>query len=341
MTDNPSRDSKAFLVPLCLAAALAVCPPGALAQEVIAIVPPPYLEERVWAEPYDGPEVQVNLGLRTWLSYGHSWISYAGINGVPDVMSELHWRRIRNPMLELSADTLWFERLVVRTDLGIGISGRGHLRDQDFAGGGHSRLTSETDHPVSADNLYYFNFDVGWRLVTWRGFRHPDSFLAIDALLGYQHWSEKYVAQDGTDVFPGDRVFPQGDVIASRFTWDNFRIGFRAQWQILENLSLESRLFFVPYTEFQNTDIHYLRTDLLRDPTFIDCASGGFGYMADVTLTWEIVPRLGLELGYRIWDMHVSDGISITRTPTGDFVSGLNHANTVRHGVLLGVHWRF
>ena len=39
--------------------------------------------------------------------------------------------------------------------------------------------------------------------------------------------------------------------------------------------------------------------------------------------------------------MHVGDGISITRTPTGDFVSGLNHANTVRHGVLLAVRWRF
>jgi hypothetical protein len=315
--------------------------PAARAQEVFAVVPPVYLEERDLVEPYDGPIVHLNLGLRTWLSYGHSWISYAGVNGVPDVMSELHWRRVRNPMLELSADTLWFERLVVRADLGIGASGRGHLRAQDFAGGGHSQLISETDHPVNADNLYYFNFDVGWRLATWRGFRHPDAFLAVDALLGYQHWSEKYVAQGGTDIFPGDRTFPPGDAIASRFSWDNFRMGVRSLWQIRENLSLESRLFLVPYTEFENVDIHYLRTDLLRDPTFIDCASGGFGYMADVTLAWEVLPRLGLELGYRIWDMHVGDGISITRTPTGDFVSPLNHANTVRHGVLLGARWRF
>src|SRR5688572_28225486 len=93
----------AYLVVMGFVAGAVLTSGGARAQDVIAIVPPPYFDEGVWVEPYDGPVVQVNLGLRTWLSYGHSWIAYAGVNGVPDVMSELHWRRVRNPMLELSA----------------------------------------------------------------------------------------------------------------------------------------------------------------------------------------------------------------------------------------------
>ncbi|GEM_PF-1413950 len=323
--------------------ALSMFIPGRVfAQEAIAIVPVRYLEDRPPPpEPLSGNFVQTTLGVRTWLSYGHSSISYAGVDGVPNVMSELHWRRVRNPMLEFSADTIWHERFIVRADLGVGTNGWGHLRDQDFDGGGHTLLASESDHSVHADNLYYFNLDLGWRIVSWHGFRNPDSFLAVDALIGWQYWSEKYVARGGTDVIPGDRIFPPGDVIASRYQWDSLRIGLRSLWQIHESWSLESRIFFIPYTEFTNTDIHYLRTDLLRDPSFIDRADGGLGVMADVTLAWRILPHLGLELGYRSWGIHSTDGVSFTRTPSGDFVSPLNHASTLRHGLLLGVTWRF
>jgi Protochlamydia outer membrane protein len=329
----------------CVAAALgcAVCvfllnSRPALAQEILAIVPARYVDDVPPPEPFAGNVVNTTFGLRTWVSTGHSAVSYAGIDGIPHVMSELHWRRLNNPMLELSADCLWFDRLIVRTDLGVGTSGSGRLSDKDFDVFG---LTSDSEHPVSADNLYYFNLDLGWRIVCWHGFRNPDSFLAIDALIGWQYWSEKYVARDGVDQFPGNRLFPPGDVIASRFQWDSLRIGLRSVWQIHENWSLESRVFFVPYTEFQNNDIHYLRTDLLNDPSFVDRADGGIGIMADLTLAWRILPHLGVEAGYRVWDIRSEGGVSFTRTPTDDFASPLNHAYTIRHGLLLGLTWRF
>ena len=133
---------------------------------------------------------------------------------------------------------------------------------------------ADTLHNAGSDNLYYFNLDFGWRIVTWHGFRNPDAFLAVDFLLGWQYWSEKYVAQGGVDLFPGDRAFPPGDVIASRFSWDSFRLGLRSLWQINEQWSLKGRFYFIPYTEFENNDIHYLRTDLLQDPSFLDRAHG-------------------------------------------------------------------
>lgn len=312
----------------------------AIAQEPIAMVPASFIEESP-PEPWPDNFLQTALGVRTWISTGRSSISYAGVGGVPNVMSELHWRRLNNPVLEFSADTLWFDRLIMRADFGVGTAGTGRMRDQDFEGSGRTLLASETTHRADADNLYYFNLDLGWRVASWHGFRRHDAALAIDALIGWQYWSEKYVARGGTDLVPGDRVFPPGDVVASRFQWDSLRIGLRSLWQINEQWSLDSRVFFIPYTEFENTDIHYLRTDLLRDPTFIDRACGGLGVMADVTLAWRIRPNLGLEVGYRVWDIRSTDGISVTRTPTGDIVSPLNHAETIRHGVLLGMHWRF
>ncbi len=324
-----------------------VCASGSLgAQEffdapALPIPPPPSAPPIVLVEPPLSSTLQTTLGIRTWLSTGRSSLSYAGVNGVPDVMSELHWTRQRNPMIELSGDMIWYDHLVVHTDLGVGTAGTGRLRDQDFNGSGHTDLASDTIHPVNSDNLYYFNLDIGCRLVTWHGFSNPDSSLAVDALIGWQHWSEKYVARDGIDLFPGDRAFPPGDVIASRLSWDSLRIGLRGQWQFCERGMLESRVFFIPYTDFENADIHYLRTDLLNDPSFCDHAHGGIGVQGDLTLSWKLTPHLGLELGYRAWDIRSNRGDSLTRTPDGDFVTPLNRATTLRHGALLGLHWTF
>src|SRR5437867_2229622 len=65
------------------------------AQEFIELAPLTQIDDRALTEPVviGGPQVQTTFGLRTWLSTGRSTISYAGVAGVPDVMSELHWRR--------------------------------------------------------------------------------------------------------------------------------------------------------------------------------------------------------------------------------------------------------
>src|SRR5262249_41499631 len=76
----------------------------ARAQHILVPAPPPVapppavlLDEAPVAGPaavvVAAPWVQTTFGLRTWISTGNSMISYAGINGVPDVMSELHWRK--------------------------------------------------------------------------------------------------------------------------------------------------------------------------------------------------------------------------------------------------------
>src|SRR5215510_11193433 len=61
----------------------------ALTQEVLAIVPARYVEDIPPPEPFAGNLVQTTFGLRTWVSTGHSAVSYGGIDGIPHVMSEL------------------------------------------------------------------------------------------------------------------------------------------------------------------------------------------------------------------------------------------------------------
>src|SRR5262249_16788162 len=84
------------------------------------------------------PLVEFSVGARTWVSFGQSTISVAGPNGSPDVLSELKWTRLVNPIVEFNAETLWLERIVAELILGFGTAGSGRLRDQDFDGDGRT-----------------------------------------------------------------------------------------------------------------------------------------------------------------------------------------------------------
>src|SRR4051812_14234625 len=85
-----------------------------------APVPPPPPDRPLMDDiPVVMPALQTTWGVRTWISTGHSTLSYAGVNNIPDIMSELKWTRLRNPMLELSGESIWYDRLILRMDLGI------------------------------------------------------------------------------------------------------------------------------------------------------------------------------------------------------------------------------
>src|SRR5262249_8977274 len=156
------------------------------------------------------------------------------------------------------------------------VGGAGRLRDRDFDDDG--TLSSETQHPANTDNVFYVSVDVGYRL--WSSGPARDGVRwAIDGLLGYQHWREKYVAHGGVDVLPGGRPLPSSSsVLSNDFTWDSFRLGARTQLAG-ERWDWQTRVLFIPATNFRDSDVHFLRDDLRQDPSFVDRATGGFGVL--------------------------------------------------------------
>ena len=158
--------------------------------------------------------------------------------------------------------------------------------------------------------------------------------------MGYQYWEEKYIAAGGAELFPDPGPFPAGRVVANTFRWNSFRIGGRAELE-LQRWSICSKLMFVPANYFRDDDIHYLRTDLLQDPSFIDQATGGFGVMFDATVSYRIWQGLSLEAGYRLWYIQGGIGLDYARTTQGDIASPLYQVQTLRQGILLGLQYRF
>lgn len=281
--------------------------------------------------------LQLLLGYRTWVSFGRSRTSMAGTGGYPDILSELTWQKLFNPVQEVNLETVWWNRFLIAVDLGIGTSGSGEFRDQDFNGNGRTDLASDTQHSAS-NKLFQVAVDLGYRF--WE-FRCPEWSFHADLVVGYQFWEEKYMARGGVSLYPDSYVFPPGDIISNHFRWDSFRLGCRSAWQLPPSWILAGNLMFVPTNRFQNTDVHFLRTDVLQDPSFFDQATGGFGVQFDVTASYRVWEGLFLEAGYRLWAMETGLGLSTARLPEGDLISPLHRASTLRQGLLLGMQYRF
>ncbi len=294
--------------------------------------------------------VTVHIGQRTWLSTGASEFSFAGLGGVPNVLSELKWKQVASTVVEFDANALLFERYSLNIGTGFGAVKGGTLRDQDFAGNNRTQLDSDTISAAGDDALFFVNVDFGYRVLTWAG-RNQKPRNWLDLLIGYQHWRERYIATQTIDVFPGTRTIDQGRALTNDFIWDSVRLGARSEIELLPDLSLRAKMLLIPWTRFQLKDIHHLRTTgldpLLQDPSFEATTTnwmggGGVGGQLDATLSYRVWHDLSLELGYQWWRINSGEGTITARTlGSGQVVQPFNGATTTRHGAIIGIHYRF
>ena len=243
------------------------------------------------------------VGERTWISSGKTDFNIAGSGGVPNVVSELKWNHLHSTVVELNADALWVQRIITKLDLGFGGIGHGKLTDSDYMGNNRTLLVSESVSNVENGKLWYVNLDAGYR--AWTSdtkdmIGRPRVF--IDMLLGYQHWSEKYEASAGIQTQPPFGPFPdQGVGLTETFTWDSIRIGGRGNVGLVPALALRAKAYFIPWTHFTLKDIHHFRPDLAQNPSLKATTNGGLGGQFDVTLVYNTMEALSVEVGYQYW----------------------------------------
>jgi hypothetical protein len=278
-------------------------------------------------------DVGITLGGRVWASSGYSSRKIAA-SGI-DRLSDLRWRGVDSLVSEVSVDVVW-RRLVGLASIGGGVIDDGVLIDEDFDVSGER--IGRTRSSIEDSRLFYISADVGARVWDWtvpgavaRGY--------VDLLLGYQYWQEHYVAFGATG-FPV--TVPSGvKAILNEYEWHSLRLGARTRLPIYRGLSLDLRGYVVPWTFLVIEDVHYLRSDLRRDPSFRDEADGGIGWQADGTLQYAITPHLSVEAGFQYWKLKSAEGVDVAYTTVGAFRQRLREATTERYGPFVGVRWRF
>lgn len=281
----------------------------------------------------------VSLSARTWISWGNSQRLHSANSGLgyASPISELKWRSMSSQTVEVGGGALIFDRFLISSNFGAGAIDGGHFQDTDFAYSGHQGVFSDTISPSLDDNLRYFDIDAGWRF-----FDSP--FFSLDALVGYQYWRERYMAEGGSFVVPTGAVLPLpgGPVVQETFEWQGMRIGLQGIGQISDRFSFKARGVCIPGIQFRNEDIHFLRTDLLHDPSAIDRAGGGFGFIGDMRFSYWLGRGFFAEIGYRAFFAQSGIGETTIRTVNhGDLNLPFNYAQTFRQGVTLGLTYQF
>lgn len=237
---------------------------------------------------------QVMLGYRTWFSWGNA-------DDLAEGISRFKFRDTYSTIYEFNVDAAW-NRLVSRVDLGFG-GLQGNFREEDTSTGDNTPLEN-----LIGDDVFYVTTDFGYRVVR-RGDLHCRG-CAVDFLVGYQHWQERY------DFGPGnvDNL--------DEYRWDSVRVGLRGL-AARDRLLLQGRFMVVPYAHFESETARFLIK-----------ADGSWGLMTDFSASYRFWKDLSLELGYQAFFLDSGPG-SFDGAP--DF-QGSRH---VRHGILLGLNWRF
>jgi hypothetical protein len=293
-----------------------------------------------------GP-VELTVGARAWYASGNLTWGFAGtiLGGPVKPLSELRWRGVDALVSEVSVDVVW-RRLVLSGAFGRADDRGGVLIDDDFALDDHRGRFAHTRSTVEGD-LSYARGDIGARVVRWGEGRRG----WLDVLIGYQYWHEKLEAfglQGFVDLSPFGIPLqlpavaqPNLKVITHDYYFNSLRVGTRTQVPLAAGFALRARATVLPYSSFRLDDVHHLRTDLKKNPSFRSEQTGGLGVQAAGGLAYAWGP-LSVEAGFEFWHLHAGRGGEKTaRLRSGDLNDRLTELSVERAGPYLALQYRF
>lgn len=297
-------------------------------------------------EKVEKSDFSYTLGTRAWVTTGNTKFNFG--EGTINPLSELRWRGVDSVVPEVNAELVW-KRLVLMGSVGWAGISEGVLLDDDFALSDRQGRFSHTRSSVNDDGLFYVNADIGLRFVLPSIKKTPPGY--ADLFIGYQYWHEKYVAFGLTGFFDFtpfgipivvDNVAPSNlKVITEDYFWHSLRIGERFQIPVYAGVGLKGKAIFLPWSSSELRDVHHLRDDLKKNPSFLSRAKGGFGVQLDAGLTYAMWRGLSIEAGYQYWRIDSGGGDAFVRGLTETTKLKLNEMITERYGPYFGLQYRF
>lgn len=290
--------------------------------------------------PLAAEELSGTVGVREWYAGGdNEWnFSGAGIN----VLSDLRWRGVDTLVTEFYGDLFW-RRLGLLASVGFAGIDNGVLIDDDFAEPNRRGRFSHTRSGVKDGEVLRLTVDFAGRLFEWEKpliGEKPAKRLRgyLDLLLGYQYWHEEYVAFGAQ----GDAQISSGiKVLTHDYWWHTLRLGARTGVPVVGDLSLKSHVIWSPYVDYELEDIHHLRTDLRKNPSFSSESTDGWGVELDVAVSYRLWQGLAVEAGYRYSRIDSGEGDKFTHALTGTTRDGLNNTTFERYGPHIAVQYRW
>jgi opacity protein-like surface antigen len=195
------------------------------------------------------------------------------------------------------------EKIFVKGYLGTGALANGHMNDEDWALDlGALAYSNTVSNPVKG-TISYATADVGYDV-----FRGAD--YSLGPIVGYSYYRDKeeaygcaQIANPLSDCVP---AIPGSDLaISENDTWNAVRTGVNGEVTLIPRTKLSVDVAYLPYVQFNGTDIHWLRTDV---PSQSSPETGrGTGIQLDAILSYYITPAFEVGVGGRYWAIWTSN----------------------------------
>ncbi|MDH3688928.1 MAG: hypothetical protein OEU36_05555, partial [Gammaproteobacteria bacterium] len=301
-----------------------------------------------------------SIGAKVWMSDGEStWSQNASAIStlLGDPSSKLTYKNLRSNVLEINGNVELPRQFFLAIAYGKGDIDDGILTDDDFLSalgadffgttvGGQHRF-SRTRSDVDGDDLDYVNLTFGRAIV-----RSTDQMKGLNLFATYQRWTERYIAQGVeqlTCTAPNVLCQPAGFVgfvgdnaISNEAKWRSLFVGADGYLQLNHRVKLHGQLAYTPIADLSSQDVHFLRADLRKDPSFSH-SGRGTGINAEIGAEFRINRNFYATAGIRYWQLKAEDesgGFRSNPIGSAPIKAELNEFKTERKGLVLGIVYR-
>ena len=299
----------------------------------------------------------IKLSASYWFSKGNTaWNHDASSlsSRVGNPTSALDYQNVDSQIIELGLSGELGGAQYWGITFGLGQIDSGTLVDDDYvsAAGAIYYGTSEsgehrysrTQSDIVADGLNYLKVLLGLPI-------YERGNLVVRMAGEWSHWSETYMATGVRQIectAPGTLCNSVGyvgytdvPVITNTVNWQALGIVLEIDYHLNNKLTLQTAVTYLPLVDMHNEDVHHLRSDLRKDPSF-SMSGDGEGLDLELGAEYRTNRQLAISLAYRKWVRRVSQGTWNSHPASGGTLTAvLNELRTEREGWVLGLNYKF
>ena len=262
--------------------------------------------------------------------------------------SVLEYKDLVMPVSELRGTAKLRNGVFVRGKFAYGsLVGDGKQSDddyfsQDFADslGGPTRF-SRTESKIVEARSVSGSFDVGlaafrgnsYRFAPYVGAYYWQEYARANGIVGIE---DPYAILNGV----GQVLNNETAVLANRGEWWGGKVGLVTDIRLTDRLQLSSDLAFSPYSRYQSSDSHYVRSDLGPTPNFLD-GGRGVGGEVDLSLNYAVTDAwdVGVSGNYKV--MYGTGDASAVDVSGNNIEGGSSRLQNIRYGAGVNVGYHF
>lgn len=294
------------------------------------------------AFPYVTAESYIKTGYR---QDDLDW-SIAGLNGAPNILSELKWRDIEIATLNVGTTLFFDSNWLINLDLLYGVIYDGDNQDSDYLGYNRTYEFSRSNNSADEGSVLDISASAGYSWVIPFNKQSTYPNIELRPEVGFSYYSQNFKMTDGNQTVSNYGFgVPVGEFagLNSSYdaTWFGPWVGLNSTLSFSEFFSLGWNLEY-HYAEYESSANWNLRSDLAHPESFSNAADG-YGLIGDIEGEFKLKPNLSLNLAlkYQDWQAH-DNGVKKTYTSDGrTLTSPFNGVNWKSFGANIGIVYDF